>query len=71
MPEPNDPIAYRNEMQALRKKYEEALDKIWEEHKNDPGPFGLDDGPGSEEWEQLRRQMLADIHRVRRKYGIE
>ena len=37
--------------------------------KNNDTPHGLDDGPGTEEWNAINREMLGKLRELRRKYA--
>ena len=68
---PKDLEAFRREMREMREIYEQRFAELDEKYKDDPSPRGLDDRPGADEYNTLTRQMVADIHRVRRKHGFK
>lgn len=68
---PKDIEAFRREMREMREIYEQRFAELDEKYKEDSSPRGLDDRPGADEYNALTRQMFADIHRVRRKYGFK
>lgn len=62
-----DREAFRRETLEMRTAYEQKLTEFLEKRQNDPSPHGRD----SEGDYEFMRQLYADIHRIRSKYGLE
>ena len=61
--------AYQAEAGPILDEYFQKLEECAERHKNDDSPHGLDDGPGTEEWNAINREMLGKLRELRRKYA--
>lgn len=62
--------AYQAEAGPLLDEYFQKLEECRKTHKNDDTPHGRDDGPGTEEWNAINREMLSKLQELRCKYGF-
>lgn len=62
--------AYQAEAGPLIEEYRAKLTDCEERHKDDDTPRGLDDGPGTEEWNAINREFCVKLRKIRTKYGF-
>ena len=58
--------AYQAEAGPVLEEYFKKLEDCRERHKNDDTPHGRDDGPGTEEWNAINREMLDKLRELRK-----